>query len=65
MTRKENQPGLRIERPFDVSPDIVFKTLKDPAEMPIWWGDAESLVIHLTCDAGGSARSRFLMRRLR
>ena len=39
MTTGEKQPGLRIERRFDVSPDIVFETLTVPDKMRVWWGD--------------------------
>ena len=39
MTSEENQPGLRIERQFIVSPNVVFDVLTVPDKMRVWWGE--------------------------
>jgi uncharacterized protein YndB with AHSA1/START domain len=51
MRSEEHQRGLRIERQFDVSPDVVFRMLTDPVEMRVWWGDDTEFDIDLR--AGG------------
>lgn len=50
MTINKNEPYLRIERRFQVSPETVFETLTDPDLMPIWWGDDAEFDIDLRVD---------------
>ena len=47
MTTQDEQPFLRIERRFGVSPEVVFDTLTQPDLMQIWWGDHAEIDIDL------------------
>lgn len=58
FTVKRDERKVVMERIFDASPDLVWKTITDPALIPKWWGPEKypTVVDKMDVRAGGAWR---------